>query len=81
MLNKEFIENKQFDKLIKIYKVFLWHPSQKAETDHFQLYAADDKEIMNWVLNRNNNDTKDTNISPVQIVVEYMPSQRIKEVS
>ena len=79
--NKAFIENKQLDKLIKIYKVFLWHPSQKAETDHFQLYAADDKEIMNWVLNRNNNDTKDTNISPVQIVVEYMPSQRIKEVS
>lgn len=78
--NKAFIENRQLDKLIKIYKVFLWHPSQKAETDHFQLYAADDKEIMNWVLNRNNDDTKDTNMSPVQIVVEYMPSQRIKEI-
>lgn len=78
--NKVLIQTKQFDKLIRIFKIILWHPSQQAETDHFQLYAADDKDTLDWVFNRNNNDTKDTNDSIIKIIVEYLPTTRIKEV-
>lgn len=78
-INKGFTDNKQPEKVIKVYKVFLWHPSKPAETEHFKLNSANDKYNLDWVFNRNDKDSKESNICPVQVVIEYLPSTKMKE--
>ena len=78
-INKGFIDNKQPEKVIKVYKVILWHPSKPAETEHFKLNSANDKYNLDWVWNRNDKDTKESNICPVQVIIEYLPSTKMKD--
>ena len=77
--NRSLIESKQIDKLIKVYKILLWHPNEDAELEHFKLHSSNDMEVLNKVFNRNGNDSKKSNPSPVQIIREYLPTQRMKE--
>ena len=59
--------------------MILWHPSKPAETEHFKLNSANDKYNLDWVWNRNDKDTKESNICPVQVIIEYLPSTKMKD--
>ena len=66
--------------VIKILRLRIYHPTPEAEKKWFSGLLQRTTKFLNHCMNRDGNDTDETNKHPVELIIEYMDTTKAKNI-